>query len=327
MAAIPSPGCEEGSKDEPDHLTRMTLVNTLRGGLARARVRLHRAWSVLPHVNREFRYDECLLRAQALSFSALLALVPLMAISFSVISLASSGAQAKLQAFLFEHLIPASGSAVTEHIAAFSQRASTVGLVGLVFLILTAVGLFATIEHTFNAIWGVTRRRSPMARFLAFWSIITLGPSLLGVSIYLTASVREMVSVPVFQRTTAYLLPLVLTWAAFTWLYVLAPHTRVRLKPALIAGVAAGSLWEAAKYAFDYYASLAVAVSKIYGSLGILPLFLAWLFLSWVIVLFGAELSYTLQHWSRLSSARRPDSELERRSYPDRRAADAGRGP
>ncbi len=306
---------------------RMTLVNALRGRLARAGVRLRRAWRVLSHVNREFSNDACLLRAQALSFSALLALVPLMAISFSIISLASGSAQAKLQAFLFEHLIPASGSAVTEHITAFSQRASTVGLVGLIFLILTAVGLFATIEHTFNAIWGVTRRRPPVAHFLAFWGLITLGPFFLGASIYLTASVREIVSVAVSQRATAYLLPLVFTWVAFTWLYILAPYTQVRLKPALIAGVAAGSLWEAAKYAFDYYASLAVAVSKIYGSLGILPLFLAWLFLSWVIVLFGAELSYTLQHWSRISCSRRPGSEIGDRSYPDRRAADAGRGP
>lgn len=199
----------------------------------------------------------------------------------------------------------------------------SIGAVGLVLLIWAALALVATVEDSFNTVYRAPRGRPYHMRIAIYWAAITLGPVLIMLSMWLTGQVTDWATsiaefggvlpaegaddpaaVPsllitfgaavlaVLSRLAAFLA----TWVLVFLLYVLMPNTSVRLRAAIIGSFVAALLWEAAKAAFAFYLERAVGYSALYGSLGLIPLFLFWLYLTWLIILFGLELTYTLQH-------------------------------
>lgn len=215
----------------------------------------------------------------------------------------------------------------------------SIGAVGLVLLIWAALALVVTVEDCFNSIYRSDRGRSWHMRVAIYWAIITLGPVLIMLSMWLAGEVTEWIDgiapvnqppaeqapvdpspagaspadpVPAeppsavqmyFAVGVAWVLAVLGRLAAFaaTWgllflLYVLMPNTSVRLRSAVVGSFVAALLWEGAKAAFAFYVERAVGYSALYGSLGLIPLFLFWLYLTWLIILFGLELTYTLQH-------------------------------
>ncbi|MEX0655154.1 MAG: YhjD/YihY/BrkB family envelope integrity protein [Phycisphaeraceae bacterium] len=191
---------------------------------------------------------------------------------------------------------------------------TSIGVVGLVLLIWAALALAVQVEDCFNQIYQATARRAWHLRVAIYWSLITLGPVLLALSLWLTGAVVAWFDAlavpdpgvpwlwPIMGAVAGAVFSLLSQLAAFlaTWvllflLYVFMPNTTVHLRPALIGSMVAAALWEIAKYLFNLYVSNAVGYKELYGTLALIPLFLFWVYLTWLIVLFGLELTYTLQ--------------------------------
>ncbi len=193
---------------------------------------------------------------------------------------------------------------VAKNIHRFIQntRSKTLGLIGMLMLFYVAITMLANIEGTFNDIWGVTRGRSWLLRIVLYWATITLGPLLLIVALGLSGgsqmqTAREFVShTPLVGGITFKLLPLVVLWLAFALFYQIVPNTKVRPNAALVGGFVAGSLWHLNNVFGFLYVSRVVNNSQIYGKLGLVPVFMAGLYLSWLILLFGAQVAYAFQN-------------------------------
>ncbi|MEW6355001.1 MAG: YhjD/YihY/BrkB family envelope integrity protein [Planctomycetota bacterium] len=182
-----------------------------------------------------------------------------------------------------------------------------VGIASLLFLVLTSIFLLNTIEGAFNNIWHVARRRSFVYKMCIFWVIITLGPAFIGASFVLTSRVQAWFDLwpklSFISRALFRLLPILATCAAFFLMYVLVPNVKVRWRSALAGALVAGILWEFAKVGFSLYVTKVLFMySQTYGALALIPIFLLWLFLTWLIVLFGVEVAYTSQNFHTLRS-------------------------
>ncbi len=200
--------------------------------------------------------------------------------------------------------VAAAQKAAARHIHDFIQntRSGTLGATGMVFLIFVAISMLSRVEATFNDIWGVTRGRNWLVRVVQYWAAITLGPLLLIAALGLAGgphllATRTLISkMPFIGSFIFNLLPLLLLWLTFALLYKLGPNTSVRFKAALVGGILAGSLWHLNNMIGFLYVSRVVTNSKIYGSLGLVPVFMAGLYASWFILLFGAQFTYAFQN-------------------------------
>jgi membrane protein len=189
-----------------------------------------------------------------------------------------------------------------EHVAALDLGG--LGAYGVVFLGLGVYSLISTVETDFNNIWRVRRSRSVFQRITRYWLLMTLLPTVAALSIFLSS---ESVLSGMFDAVPAWIgesnghfLPLVIQFMGFWFLYWALPNTRVQLIPAGIGAAFAAFSWEGAKIAFAAYTSQATGYSLIYGSLAALPLFMLWVYLSWILILLGAELSFAIQNRSAL---------------------------
>jgi membrane protein len=253
---------------------------------------------------RRFVEDQGLPNAASLTYTTLLSLVPLMTVSLAIFSAfpVSDRLAERVQDFVFQNFVPASGQVLQEHLQQFSIKASKLTGAGAAFLIVTAVMLMANIDHAINRIWRVSRKRSPLGMFMEYWSILTLGLILIGVSV---AATSYLISMPVFTRAAETmdemgrvrllsLVPVLVSTLAFTLLYAVVPNRRVPFLHALAGGFLAAVLFELAKRAFAYYITTFPAYQAIYGALAAVPIFLAWVYLCWLITLLGAEFSACL---------------------------------
>ncbi len=266
-----------------------------------------------------FRRERIKLRAAALTYVSLLSLVPALAVVFSVFT-AFGGLQEveeRLRTFIVEALSVTNQEVVSEYLKMFVDKthAGKIGTVGVSVLLFTVISLLGNIEKSFNDIWGLTKDRSILQRFQVYWPLITLGPILLGVSLSVTAAVEASDIAQQLDRSIPYvgivgsLTPLVLTSTFFTFLYIIMPNTQVPFRAAIIGGLVAGSLWVAAQKLYAIYASRAITYSAIYGSLGAVPLFIIWLYVSWTVALLGASLTFAVQ------SAQTYEPETERTKH------------
>ncbi|MBT8419492.1 MAG: virulence factor BrkB family protein [Gammaproteobacteria bacterium] len=275
------------------------------------RYQLQRTQDFLAKLFHHFVNDRCPESAGALAYTSLLALVPLMAVGFTLFAAfpAFDGLTGKLQSFVFSNFVPASGKVVEAYIEGFVAKASALTLPGLIALLVTALLSMATIERTFNAIWKVRRRRNFVDAFMVYWAILTVGPLLIGVSLAVSSYVA---SLPFFSDAARSLggpgvflklLPFLAATLAFALLYAIVPYQRVPPRHAIAGGVVAAVLFELAKKGFALFVTHFPTYEAIYGALAALPIFLIWVYLSWLIILLGAEFTYCLGN----SIASRPD--------------------
>ena len=264
---------------------------------------LLRGLRILFYIFDEFVKDNCLQTAASLSYTTLLSLVPLAAVSLAVLS-RFKFSQETIQDFLVQYLLPTASfqQVIIENIEKFARNTATLSILGGLFLVVTAVALLNTVEGSFNFIWRVTERRNPLSKFTAFWSIITFSPILIGASLVLTSRfyrvglVGSLLEHELIRSTVHYILPFLLIFAIFFLGYRVLPHTRVKASPAIIGALVTTVLFSCARWGFGIYVTKYAHFDRIYGILGTLPAFLMWVYISWVIVLFGAEVSYTLQY-------------------------------
>ena len=245
--------------------------------------------------------------ASSLTFTTVLALVPLFAVGLAVFSAfpVFGKFQDTIQRWLIESLVPESiARQVLSYLTQFSLKASRLGTAGLVAVLLSAVFLMVTIERTLGQIWRLQRQRPLPQRVLLYWSAITLGPLLLGSSLAVTSFVvtasRDVVNV--LPGSTRWLLDgfefLMLT-ACVSGLYFYVPYTRVRWRHAITAGfLVAGSL-EVAKKMMAFYLLEVPTYSLVYGAFAAVPILLVWIYVTWLLVLLGAVLASSLPELGR----------------------------
>jgi membrane protein len=201
-------------------------------------------------------------------------------------------------------------SAITEYLRSFIARVNTasIGLIGVVFLIFTAVGLLNTIEKTFNNIWRVTSKRPYWIKFTSFCTFLWLGPLMIGLSIYIREKISSRMAAALSSAETFggtvrflggvlnYVAPFVFILVILVALYKFLPHTTVQWRYAFYGAFVTGILLQLARPLFAMYLKRAVRYQEIYGSLGAIPVFLLWVWLLWIIVILGAQISYVSQN-------------------------------
>ncbi|HEB75095.1 MAG TPA: YihY/virulence factor BrkB family protein [Nitrospirae bacterium] len=275
--------------------------------LGRFRAFLVRTLRILHVAVLEFSEGQLVLRAMSLVYTTLLSLVPLLAVSFSVLK--AFGVHNLVEPLLYNFLAPLGpkGEELTQRIIGFveNMKVGVLGSLGLAMLIYTVISMIQKIEDAFNYIWRIRRPRSFVRRFSDYMSVLLIGPVLIFTAIGITASIR---STTIMQRllsvepfgTAVYIagkvLPYVFVCAAFTFVYIFVPNTKVRFKSALVGGLFAGVLWETTGWVFASFVVSSTKYAAIYSGFAILIIFMIWLYLSWLILLVGAEVSFHHQY-------------------------------
>lgn len=238
--------------------------------------------------------------ASSLTYSSLLAIVPIATIAFSILSAfpAFSAIKGTAQAWLAEMMVPEVGHTVLNYVEGFTQNAGRMTAVSIVGFVVTSVMLLSTIEDSFNEIWRVKERRAWVVRIVTFWAILTLTPILIATSFSFTVNfigqggIGQRVSAPFIG-----FVPLVLQFIGFSLLYQLIPNRPVRWIDAVTGGLIAAVAFDLSKRLFAWYLRAFPAYESIYGALATIPIFLIWVYLAWSIVLIGAVIAAALPDW------------------------------
>ncbi len=258
-------------------------------------------------VARDLADGQLTLRAMGLVYTTLLSIVPLLAISFSVLK--AFGVHNQVEPMLLSFLEPLGekGVEISSRILDFieNMNVGVLGSVGLALLLYTAVSLVHKVEEAFNFIWHVSRGRSIGERFSRYISALLVGPLLIFAALGVTAAamslavVREALQIEAISwlaLQAGRLLPYALIVGAFTFLYIFIPNTRVRVTAALVGGLIAGVVWQTAGWGFAQFVVASTRYAAIYSSFAIMILFMLWLYLSWLILLFGSSVSFYMQY-------------------------------
>jgi len=267
---------------------------------------------------RQFYQQRGLQIASSLAYTTLLSLVPLITVMFGFLGglpvFDTMGDS--IQSFIFDNFVPAFGDTIQEYLREFAQKASQLTITNIAFLIVIALMLMATIDNALNLIWHVRIRRKPAARFLVYWAILTLGPLLVGIGLLSTTYLLSLSIISEMEATlglrTLLLswLPFLTTAVAFTLLYILLPNCFVSGRHALIGGIIAAIIFECAKYGFGVFVKSMGTHEAMYGAIAVIPVFLMWIYISWVVVILGAHITFCLSAFrfsAERSETRDPD--------------------
>ena len=275
--------------------TAALSANRLPGSLSRL---LADNWQVVRLAAARFREARCVDSASNLAFTTLVAIVPLLAIGFAIVSAFPVFGEftEQLRAFATSTLLPeAADRVVSVYLSEFAANAARVSVIGLAVLVVTAMVLVLTIESAFHDIWrtGNVGRRAP--RLAVYGMLVTVGPMLIGAGLWLTSllvswSMGWFTYLDELVLTALRLVPFALTIFALGLLYHALPNQPVRVGDAAIGGLVAGVLFELTKRGFGLYVTHIGGYHVIYGAFATVPIFLMWVYLSWLVVLMGAVL-------------------------------------
>ncbi len=292
------------------------LINRPTAELNRAQRGLRYAVDLVRHSSRELRQNDAGEMAAALTYRTIFGLVPLLMVSmlvfrmFGDMNLAAVRLQQAMYGF-FNYQVDATRPEAAAFKKMLDERVlevvrgvsnlnfETIGTLGALLLIWAALGLFVSFENAANRIYRAPRGRGWPKRVGVYWSVLTLGPLLLLAVLYAAEFwLGQAEALPLFGPLFAFLGEfgsLAGSFLTLGLLYKLLPNTRVRWRPAVAGALVSAALWDASKWAFGLYVSRALPYLKLYGAIGLIPLFLFWLYVNWVIVLFGMEIAFTLQ--------------------------------
>lgn len=279
---------------------------------------LYRALRVGVLIVEGFARSDVFMLSAALTYQVIFALVPLLVVMLAVVKGVGgfSNVGGEVQNFVLEKILPkigtppaegaaTGGTDLAKQIDSFvsNVNATAVGVVGFVALLYTSISLLTSIEKVFNRIWGIKSPRAILRRFTVYWTFLTVSPLLLAASLSMTTFVQSnkaylwlTTHVPYFGKATLLLTPYLVAWIMFTTFYIFMPNTRVHPGAAFMGALISGSAWEGMKTVYFWYNTHVLTNYKFYGSLGTIPVFLLWVYLSWIIVLFGAEVAFAAQH-------------------------------
>jgi membrane protein len=254
----------------------------------------------LKFVWHNFHQNRGMETAKSLTYTSLFAVVPFITLLLAILSAFPSfqvfGNQ--IESMIFTHLLPTSSSELAGYISEFATQAKNLTWVGAIMLLVTAYFMLENVESSFNKIWAVSETRKGLSSFLLYWSVLSLGPLLLGVAFAISSYVT---SLTLFERFTAIsdligarpvfleLFPTALTIGAFTLLYVAVPNSAVRIRDGLFGAVVVAVLFKVVKWIFATFIAKA-SYELVYGTFAAIPIFLIWIYMCWVVILFGANL-------------------------------------
>ncbi len=292
------------------------IWNTDLAALHRWQAGLVRWVRLLYLVGRDLTDGQLNLRAMSLVYTTLLSLVPLLAVSFSVLK--AFGVHNQIEPMMLNFMTPLGERAgeITSNVIGFVDKikVGVLGALGLGLLIYTVISLIQKIEGAFNYTWHVKHGRSFAQRFRDYLSVIMIGPVLVFSALGATASlmshsmVQALVTLPGLAwvvETIGALVPYLFVIAAFTFVYMFVPNTRVRLGSAVIGAMVAGFLWQTVGWGFASFVVASAKYAAIYSGFAILVIFMLWLYLAWLILLVGASIAFYHQHPEYLTMRRR----------------------
>lgn len=246
-------------------------------------------------------HDRVNVNAGYLAYITLLSIVPMLTVLLSVLSSFAifENAGDAIQDFVITHFVPAAGDAVKGALLEFVSNTGKMSAVGGGFLFVAALMLISNIDKNLNYIWRVQQKRRAVFSFSMYWMVLTLGPILVGASIAATSYVTSLKIIESEAVSGVYnlllrWLPFLLSLFAFVGLYLLVPNKKVRISHALIGAIVAALLFEASKKGFAAYITQFPSYQLIYGALAAIPILFVWVYLCWLIVLIGAEVTAAL---------------------------------
>jgi membrane protein len=250
-------------------------------------------------VARGLRGERIGLRASALTFITIFSMVPMLTVAIALVETAGTSAfRGGLREFVLEILAPGIREDSARVLERFLDTAGSAaaGTVSFVVLLISAASLLRHLDHSLNEIWNVRRKRALPLRLATYLGALLFGPLLLGASVVGMGVLRERIAIhtsipPHILRASGAVVAVIL----FTALYKVVPNAQVRLRAALSGGLVAGVSWDLARHLYGVVATRAFKASPLWGSLGAVPLFLTWLYVSWLLLLWGARLSYAVQ--------------------------------
>lgn len=263
--------------------------------MTKAKVRLKRFANFVAWVSCEFIADNCLLRASSLAITSLLNIVPFMIVIFSIFAAFPffDNVADQVQSFIFSNFVPSAGESIQSHVQLFSEHAKKLPVTAFVSFFITALLLMYNIERHLNSIWKVPVSRRVSMSILLYWAMLTLGPLLLGLSLVASTYLGSLAIfhdvVLVGANKLFFILPWIAAFLAFLFLYYTVPNCKVRFKHAVIGALTATVLFECAKKGFGFYLLHFPTYEMLYGALAVIPIFIIWLYLSWLIFLFSAQ--------------------------------------
>lgn len=252
-----------------------------------------------------FRQDNCAQIAASLTFTTLLSLVPIITIALTMFSAfpVFDDFSNEIKTFLMNNLMPEkSGGIITRYMQQFAESATRLTALGIAFLAITAMLMMLTIDQAFNVIWRVSRPRPLLKRLVIYWAVLTLAPLLVGASLSLTSwlvglSLGYAKHIPLFGVGSLKILPVLFTTLAFAMLFRLVPNRYVPRAHAWIGAVVAAAVFESMNRIFGYYISHFPTYKLVYGAFASVPIFLLWIYFSWLAILVGAVIAASLSHW------------------------------
>ncbi|EKM21730.1 ribonuclease BN [Vibrio sp. JCM 19052] len=253
-------------------------------------------------------HDRVNVNAGYLAYITLLSIVPMLTVLLSILSKfpVFENVGETLQGYIIDNFVPASGDAVRTALQEFVSNTGKMTAVGGAFLFVAALMLISNIDKNLNYIWRVKDKRRPVFSFSMYWMVLTLGPILVGASIAATSYVTSLKLIENETLSGAYnlflrWLPLLLSFFAFMGLYFLVPNKKVYLSHGAVGAAIAAVLFELSKKGFAFYITQFPSYQLIYGALAAIPILFVWVYLCWLIVLIGAEVTAALgerEHWS-----------------------------
>ena len=265
---------------------------------------LHQRWfQFLRFLVRHFFEDNCQQKAASLTYTTMLSIVPVLTVLLMILSSVPALASVRAQIYevIYSNLLPQSSMQVSEYINDFAEKSSNLTIIGAMVLFFTTIMTLTTIERAFNQIWRVESRSGGIKSLLRYWTIVTLGPMVLGTAFIASSTVqslsflnRQIAGYGIDWGFWVQVVSVGITMAGFIGMYWFIPKARVPAKNAAIAGVFVTIIFELMKHLFGTVMANFTSYEAIYGAFAALPIFLLWIYLSWNLILLGVEISYTL---------------------------------
>lgn len=260
-------------------------------------------FNFLRFLMRNFLKDNCQQKAASLTYTTLLSIVPILTVLLMILSSipALESVREQISDLIYSNLLPQSGLQVSQYLDSFAEKSTNLTAIGAMALFITTIMTLTTIERAFNQIWRVENRSGGIKSIVRYWTIITLGPLVLGTAFIVSSTVQSLSFLN--QQIAGYgidwnfwvqIVSFGVTIAGFIGMYWFIPKAKVPIKNAAIAGVFVAVIFELLKYTFGIVMTNFTSYEAIYGAFAALPIFLLWIYLSWNVILLGVEISYSL---------------------------------